>query len=469
MRVPRIVHLAIVCVLAVPAAAGMAPIKTVSHVHSAYSGGHRAPDMRATLALAHSRGIEAVIFADDACTVFEYGLWPLRNLLRYRQNRLSVLHAGAALYLDNIAQLRAVFPDMLIVPGVEAAPYYYWTGTPWRGLTINGWNRHMSVAGLESPRDYERLPILGNNRGFALRPLSLWPLLLLLFASALYLERRRRTALLLAVVGVIFLANEFPFRHPAFDQYASAAGWQPYEAVARYAKEKGALCFWNHPEASNWNERRLGWHVMAKTDPYPDCLQAVPQTDGFAALLEGDRTMTKPGRDWDQALLDYVQGRRDAPPWSFGELDYVGENRRGPTLTAVYMDVHASTRTVPALLQALKAGRFESISAQGPRALSLREWRVASDSASASSGETLHGAPRPAVHISLAAVGADDMTATVTLIRNGTVLFSERAALPFDRVFMDDPGGERRLFYRLEARFGANGALLSNPIFVFND
>ena len=66
-------------------------------------------------------------------------------------------------------------------------------------------------------------------------------------------------------------------------------------------------------------------------------------------------------------------------------------------------------------------------------------------------------------------MGAPEIPATVSLIRNGLVIFNESVNLPFSRTIPDDPGGEKRLFYRLDVRIGANGALLSSPIFVFND
>ena len=472
MMTAELIRFAALCGLAlaspVAGAADLPPIKTVSHVHSAYSG-RDAPDLRATLEMAHRRGIEAVILADDAIASFKYGLWPLQDLLRLNITRNSVLKVGPDLYLEHIAALRASFPDLIIIPGVEAAAFYFWSGDPLRGLTINDWNRHLSVAGMERAQDYEDLPVLGNRRRDVFQPRALWPLLLLILAGMLLLARRRRAAVLPALVGALFFANNFPFKQPPFDPYDSTAGWKPYQALALYAQEKGALCFWNHPEAPNWlTMRKLGWHVAARTAPYPECLHTVPQTDGFAALLEGDRAMTKPGREWDRALLDYVQGRRTDPSWGFGELDYVGEGR-GPGMGSVYMDVHAAARTAPALLRALKAGRFEAIAAEGSRAVSLQEWRIVSQNSSAASGETLRNAVQPSVRIALTPKGAPGLPATVTLIRNGLVIFSASVDLPFTRSITDDPGGDKRLFYRLDVRFGANGALLSNPIFVFND
>ena len=444
-------------------------IRTVAHVHSAYSG-QKAPDMRATLELARRRGIEAVIFADDAIADFEYGLWPLRHLIKVSRHRTSILRAGPALYLEHIAALRAAFPDMIIIPGAEVAPHYYWSGDPLRGLTINNWNRHLSVAGMENAKDYEGLPLLGNARAAPFASWSLWPILLLAGAGTLWRFHRRRAALITGLLGTAFFLNNFPFRFFPFDQYGPPAGWRPYQALAAYADAKGALCFWNHPEAPNWQgSQKLGPRVWARTAVYPECLQAAPETDGFAALLEGDRTMTRPGGEWDQALQDYAQGRRAKAPWGFGELDYVGEGVRGLTITSVSMDVHASTRSAQALLVALRAGRFEAIATEGGMSLSLQKWRISSGGRSAGSGEILKSSGPVSIGISLAPVGAPAMTARVSLIRNGLVIFHDTVEIPFSREIPDDPGGEKKNFYRLDARFGANGALLSNPIFVFND
>ena len=274
-----------------------APIRTVAHVHSAYSG-RKAPDMRLTLEIARQRGIEAVIFTDDAIADFEYGLWPLRRLIKAAVNRTSILRAGPSLYLEHVASLRKAFPQMIIIPGVEAAPFYYWSGSPLSSLMINDWNKHLSVAGLERPEDYEDLPVLGNRRLDRFAFGSLWPLLLLAGAALLGKARRRRSAAVAGAVGVLFLLNNFPFKTPAFSPYDPSAGWKPYEAVAAYADAKGFLCFWNHAEAPNWKTPyRLGPRVFTRTAPYPGCLQAVPQTDGFGALLEGDRSMTRPSSE----------------------------------------------------------------------------------------------------------------------------------------------------------------------------
>lgn len=452
---------------ALPAWAAVPPaIKTVSHVHSAYSA-HHAPDMLATLQLARQKGIAAVIFADDASATFEYGLRPLRNLIKKTVAFNSVLRAGPEVYLKNIASLRRRFPDMVIIPGVEAAPFYYWTGDPLKGLVMHNWNRHLSVAGLERAEDYRGLPVLGNPRAAVWRWSSLWPLALL--ALSLWAGRAgwRKAAWAWSAAGLIFIADAFPFHQPSWSPYDSTAGWKPYEALASYADRPDLLCFWNHPEASSWSTPQdVGLKVKAVTAPYPEALALVPQTDGFAALWEGHRTMTAPGGAWDQALRSYLKGARRKPPWAFGELDYGGASANGVGLDDVYMDVHASSRTMAGVLESLKKGRFESIAKDAGRTVELIEWSVSSAGACASSGETLPDASAPQVRIALAPVGAPALPATITLLRNGFVIFKETQTLPWSRTVPDDPEELKRFYYRLDVRFGPNGVLLSNPIFA---
>ena len=70
------------------------------------------------------------------------------------------------------------------------------------------------------------------------------------------------------------------------------------------------------------------------------------------------------------------------------------------------------------------------------------------------------------MRIALAPVGAPALPATITLLRNGFVIFKETQTLPWSRTVPDDPEELKRFYYRLDVRFGPNGVLLSNPIFA---
>ncbi len=53
---------------------------------------------------------------------------------------------------------------MILIPGTESAPFYYWTGNLFAGnLTANDHERRILTMGLERPEDYETLPVLHND------------------------------------------------------------------------------------------------------------------------------------------------------------------------------------------------------------------------------------------------------------------------------------------------------------------
>jgi hypothetical protein len=423
-------------------------------VHTPYSV-HQGPDLAQTLRLARDHGIDAVILADDAAADFQYGIRPLENTIKRTVVFRSILSAGPEAFLEQIESLRRRFPEILIVPGVEAAPYYHWSGDPLKGLVIHDWNRHLSVAGMESAADYHRLPVIGNPEAGAFCWTSLWPLLLLAAAPLVRRFLGPWTAWSFAALGTALLVAAFPFRRPLWSPYGEGCGWHPYDRLAAFAHERGLLCFWSHPEADTWSKpRRVGMHIKAQTSPYPEALDAVPLVDGFAALREGDRTMTLPGGPWDRAISGYLEGARSKPAWAFGELDFDGGGRAGD-IDDVFMDVHASSRTVASLLEALKAGRFESVARDENTWVRLSRWSVSQEGPSARR-----------VEMALDPCKTSSLRASVSLVRDGIEIFREEASLPWKRSFLDLSGAGKRSFYRLDVRFGHNGRLLSNPVFA---
>ena len=116
-------------------------------MHTAYSI-KPAGDVLFIAKKARAAGADVLITGDDNTAEFEYGLWPLRGLIKYRVSANSVTKAGPDLFLAHLAHVQKQVPDLLIIPGVEAAPFYFWTGNPVTGLKINNWHRHFSVIGM---------------------------------------------------------------------------------------------------------------------------------------------------------------------------------------------------------------------------------------------------------------------------------------------------------------------------------
>jgi len=140
--------------------------------------------------LAKRRGLNVLFINDHDRKALEYGIRPFQNILRKKVEEPSINKGGPGNYLNMIKSTSKKYPDMILIPGAESAPFYYWKGSYFRkNLTVCDWERHLLVVGFEKPEDYKQLPILHNGYStrYILSSLSisyfflLVPLLLSLF------------------------------------------------------------------------------------------------------------------------------------------------------------------------------------------------------------------------------------------------------------------------------------------------
>src|SRR5207245_2125578 len=128
-------------------AAELERLPAVLHVHSTLSTGDFSLDELA--AQAEKAGVGALLLSENYLLRIEYGLPPFRALTRVAREARSILDGGAARFLDRVAEARARNPRVLIIPGVEAMPHYYWTGSPLMlDLTVHNGQKNMLVFGL---------------------------------------------------------------------------------------------------------------------------------------------------------------------------------------------------------------------------------------------------------------------------------------------------------------------------------
>src|SRR5713226_1265901 len=112
------------------------PVTTVFHVHSSISTGNDTLDVLA--ARARASGIKAVFLTDNYLLRYEYGLFPLRGLFRRTAELPSVMQAGVGRFLSDVSEANRRHPDVLLIPGVEVVPLYYWTGSVFdKNLTMH--------------------------------------------------------------------------------------------------------------------------------------------------------------------------------------------------------------------------------------------------------------------------------------------------------------------------------------------
>ncbi len=438
-------------------------LRAVAHVHSGIS--HSGTEDLAKIAeSAAAKGIDVFIPTDTFVADWEYGLWPLRGLISKKVTQKSVLTAGIGAYLAKIKEVRRQFPNLVVIPGVEAAAYYRWEGLPWRGLTIHDWNRHLLIVGLEDAGAYARLPAAGNAQGGRFDLFLLWPLATLALGWLGWTATRRRRFAMIVVLSAVFLADGWPYRSPADSAYAAQTSWAPYQNLIDYARGAGALVLWAHPDATNWNDVNAGGKVSVKTDPYPESLLRTVGYDGFCALNEGMRGAGSAGGTWDQALSLYLNGERERPVWAAAELDY--RSAKDTPIDLDQMIIDTPSRSQKDILASLAKGRFYSVEVATHR-LVLKRWSLTTRAGSAGSGETLAGAGSPKLEVELAYDDGSTGGVDLQIIEGGRVVNDEQVSVPGHWTFNFDDA-PAKTFYRAVVRGASNNMLITNPIFAIN-
>lgn len=461
------------------------------HVHSDVSTGGLSLDQIAEQA--QKMGIDAVVFSENLALRYEYGLFPFRGIIRRTVTLPSVVEYGVERYVSAIAAAQARHPGILLVPGVEVAPHYYWTGSlPGRNLTMHNAQKNLLVIGLTRPEDYKALPVPGN-AGFARYGWEtlgkLWPVLLFVPAVRLWRHRAyqkvrvgvamirivkhfRVPAGLMAATGVVLLLLAWPYESPLFSFYDDQLRERPYQALIDVAVQRGGAVVWSMPEAVDFNVYPydgLG-PVTVKTDPYPLSLLQTAGYTGFGGVYQDTRTLTEPGALWDQLLLQYLGGLRTVPPSVVGEIAYHRPGQAGIELDQVLNVATVRERTVAGLVDAIKVGRLYALSQAGrPFGFRLDTFQVEmQDGARAAVvGQPLvrSGAESLTVRVAVTATDRGAHPVQVAIIRSGRVLARMTGTTPFHQLVVDPsvPAG-MAAYYRVDVR--GDGEILSNPIFV---
>ena len=312
------------------------PLLAAVHVHSTASTGELT--VEALAERAEQLGLDALILTDNFSLRYEYGLWPLPGLLKQHVSFPSVLEYGIERYLDEIAAAQHRHPKLIILPGVEVAPYYYWTGSILeRTLTMHNAQRNLLVIGLTKPDDYRSLPASGNTSSYTFDwrgAVNGVPMLLAIPAVWLWRPLRRDTnrrslrraiACVLIVLAVALVANAWPLSQPAFSSYDDRLGYRPYQALIDDVRAKGGLTFWSMTEARDFHEYAAGplGIVTVKTEPHLESLLQTTGYTGFGGLYQDGRTGIKPGELWDR-LLQLPTSEQRPIPVLIGELAFHG-------------------------------------------------------------------------------------------------------------------------------------------------
>jgi hypothetical protein len=461
-------------------AAGLERLPAVVHVHSDFSTGEFPLEVLAETA--QQQGIGALLLAENYLLRVEYGLPPFRALTRLVHEAPGVLRLGLERYFDGVAEVQRRFPAVLLVPGVEVLPHYYWTGSPFTGsLRLHNSQKNLLVFGLSDPAAVAGLPVIGNRQGGrsvldALPALLMVPGVVLLARKRARRQRvgravvvvRQRSWLaggVLIVVAAVTVARGWPFtadRYPPWEDFGVA----PHQALIDHVEGLGGLAVWSFPEAPDAGEEAVGplrvrWH----TEPYPDDLLRTSRYTAFGGLYEQPTRVVEPGEHWDRLLGQFVRGERTRPAWALGEAGFHGPGdgkRLGPVQTVLLV----TERSEPAALDALRRGRLYALARTAEASLVLEEFSVTAGGVTVGSGEAVRVAAGTPVEVRIA-VGTTGpaLPLRVTLVRNGAVAEAWAGPTPF-RVVWRQPADGTAAVFRVDARAPVPHRLLTSPIFV---
>lgn len=483
--IPLLVALLTLAAFPRDARAASQPLRAAVHVHTTLSTG--ALTLEEVLEEARRERLDALLLADNFLVRFEYGLFPLRGLVRKVVEKPSVIRTGVDRYLQAVEAAQARFPDLVLVPGVEVIPYYYWTGSPWTGdLTQWDAQKNLLVFGLTRPAEYAGIPAVGAGGARVPGPARLAELVLAAVALVggtvlLRLRRERpvrlrrftlRTVRRYRLPGAMTLGLGAALALdavmvPEFHPYQGRLGIEPYQRVVDYAESLGGAVVWSYPEARDFGRFDVGpGRVTVRTDPAPEVLLQSRGYTGFGAVYEDTVTFTEPGRHWDQLLREYAEGRRARPAWAIGELGYHGRDKRLGGVTTVFL---AAERSRAGLLAALRAGRLYAVRSLGDYHLVLEEFAMAEDGGPdwvTMGGEVAaRGAAPLRLRVRIAASDGRAVRVAGRVVRSGVIVAALEGTTPLERTLtVDPPAPGRREFVRLEVREPAR--LLANPIFV---
>ncbi|HDZ27659.1 MAG TPA: hypothetical protein ENH65_14265 [Candidatus Aminicenantes bacterium] len=428
--------------------------------------------------LAKKRGIDVLFINDHDRKVLEYGIRPFQNIIKKRVAEPSINKGRPENYLNMIDAASKKYPDSILIPGAESAPFYYWRGSYFKkNLTVCDWERHLLIVGLEEPKDYKELPILHNGYSTKYVLSSIisvgFFLSFVLLIIGLYMLKWkgiiRYSGITISVFALLLLINNHPFKSSPYDQYHGPQEISPYQLLIDYVNSRGGMVFWNHPETKS-GKGKLG-PIFRDTPPYPQVLKESKNYSGFAALYGDYITITEPGNIWDKVLIEYCSGHRENPVWGISSADFHREGGAGDKLGNYPTFFLVKSKTKKDILDALKKGRMYAYrgDADSPRMI-LEDFSISNSKSSqkAVMGEEIFSEGYPSINIRISTTDSEKGNSiTVRLIRSGNLLETFSAETPLSINLEDDffePG--KKVYYRLDAMDKKGRKLVSNPIFV---
>jgi len=417
--------------------------------------------------------IDVVLFGDLARNSLEFGIKPFERIFKNITQGPSVLDRGAGGYLSEVNDNDRKFERTLLIPGVETIPFYFWTGSNYdKNLTAHNWDKHLLVFGMDSAQDYEQLPLPNSNfskkyTNELLKNFIIISFLFMLTVGAVYKGYFRKITVPLMLFFALLTVNNHPFQSSPFDPYKGDQGMAPYQNLIDFATSRGALVFWNHMETDSGISQK--GTTTLETLPHPNDLLKTQNYTGFQAVGDEPIGQTDPGQQWDQVLMEYLNGSRDYPVWGLGGNDYLCENQKGDRLGSIRTIFLVQERNRNAVLDAMKKGRMYAVRQSDANRLSLDQFVVEDQKAGnqVTMGQELVATDFPTVNMKLRSVQGENKTAQIQIIRNGALVKEETVSLPYDLAWRDvNVDRKEPVYYRVKATVTPTDLLVSNPIFV---
>lgn len=445
----------------------------VIHIHTTFSSGSHT--IAEIVEMAKKKGIKALAITDHDFLVMEYGIFPLRNIIKRREERNSVFKNGADKYLREIERINREQDDVLVIPGVQSSPFYYWTGNPFdQNMIAHDYRKELLLIGMQSKEDYTNLPLL--HRGFSTRYIKDFLPQAIIFLAAfmmglyLFFQSGIMKVLggIISLFSLLLLVNHHPFQSSRYDPYHGDQGIAPYQELINYVNQRGGLVFWAHPESAYATQGVDLGPVKLRTEPYPDALMESNNYTGFSAIYGDNITVSNPGMQWDRVLNQYCAGERTWPAWGISGADFHG--RHGHEKLFPFQTIFlVKDKTMKAYLDALSKGRVYAVQKPAERRLSLDRFEVRGNddlNPAAIMGGGIKMSGYPMINGRLSSSDNGHYQVKILLIRGGEVMASFEGETPLEFHFKDKNPREGKSYYRLEANGGQVGKLIANPIFV---
>jgi len=441
--------------------------------------------------------MDFLVVSDQFLVRCEYGIPPFRNLLKLSKERPSVRKYGIENYLELIEKVEENDKSLILIKGIDVAPHYRWRrNTSDSKLECRQFSQQLTLFGDLDGDFLCGLPVI-HNSSWERNPLSilkkLYPLILIIPGLLLMRRKviyddaqgnkyygasskiRKIIAFAIFAVSIIWTVDNRPFiSDPGFDPY-SDYGRLPFQKLIDHVKAvKGDKVgvSWSSPEARSAVEIS---GVRLVTEKYHDMITDSFNYDGFAGIYGDARTAHLPGREWDIALRQYCDGKRNSPPFIFGELDYHKDYENIPfdyIKTVVLME-KTKEKNSKNISSAMIDGNCYAVAKSGENEIVLDNFSVlCQDGNSASSGGTVLVREEQEVKLLIegfiAGKTANRSSAKLRIILNGEELVSKKIS---ERKFLlEMPLPKDKLgkmnFVRLIIVSEQAGELLSNPIFI---